>query len=251
MELVELLHAEPQFETLTPREKICLFSWYLHTHGDVDVLTTGAVRECYRKLNIVEPNVALYMPRMVSSAPIQLLQVRGGYKLEGNLRRQMDEKYGQHPTVVRVQALLAELPDKIPDLAERVFLQETLNCYKVQAFRASIVMAWNLAFDHLLRWIVNDPARLAKFNAAIVVRYRKRSDTVVAKFDDFSDEFKESEIIEVCRTADLISKNQAQILGEKLTRRNIAAHPSSVSVTQPQADDAISDLVNNVVLTLP
>jgi hypothetical protein len=250
MELVELLHAEPEFEKLTPRKKICLFSWFLHTHGGVDVLTTGAIRDCYRKLNIVEPNVALYMPRMVSSAPIQLLQVRGGYKLEGNLRRQMDEKYGQHPSVVRVQKLLADLPAKIPDINERVFLQETLNCYRVQAYRAAIVMAWNLAFDHILRWIIGDAVRLAKFNAAIVTRYPKRAGTTVSQYDDFSEEFKESEIIEICRTADLISKNQKQILDEKLKRRNIAAHPSSVTVTQPQADDAISDLVNNVVLLL-
>jgi hypothetical protein len=251
MELVELLHAEPQFEKLPQREKICLFSWFLHTHGQVEVLTPDKVRECFRKLNIAALNVAQYMSRMATTAPIQLLQVRGGYALQGTLRRQMDTKYGQHPSVVGVQRLLADLPDKIPNIAERVFLQETLNCYKVQAYRAAIVMAWSLAFDHLLRWIIEDAGRLAKFNGAIPVKYTKRQGVSIAKLEDFSDEFQEAEIIEVCRTASLVSKNQIEIMREKLKRRNIAAHPSTVKVTQPQADDVISDLVNNVVLALP
>jgi len=34
------------------------------------------------------------------------------------------------------------------------------------------------------------------------------------------------------------------------TRRNMAAHPSSVVMIQYQAEDAITDLVNNVVLKL-
>lgn len=250
MQLIELLHVEPQFGTLPPREKICLFAWYLQTQAGVDVLTTGKVRECFVTLALAEPNITQYLQRMTGTAPKELIAVRGGYKLEGSLRRQMDEKYGQHPSVIMVQKLLADLPGKIPSIEERVFLQETLNCYRVRAFRAAIVMAWNLAFDHLLRWIVNDAARLARFNTAVPLRFVKKTNIAITKFDDFSDELKESEIIEVCRKADLISKNQAQILAEKLTRRNIAAHPSSVTVTQPQADDAISDLVNNVVLAL-
>jgi len=190
------------------------------------------------------------MPRMATTNPIQLLRVRGGYTLEGTLRRQMDIKYGLHPSVIMVQTLLADLPARIPDIAERVFLQETLNCYRVQAYRAAIVMAWNLAFDHMLRWLLLDTGRLAKFNNAIPTKYPKRQNTSIKDFDDFSDEFKEAEIIEICRTANLLSKNQIEILREKLKRRNVAAHPSSVLVTQPQADDAISDLINNVVLVL-
>jgi hypothetical protein len=43
---------------------------------------------------------------------------------------------------------------------------------------------------------------------------------------------------------------QREVLREKLDRRNIAAHPSSVVVQQSQADEVIIDLVNNVVLRL-
>jgi hypothetical protein len=36
-------------------------------------------------------------------------------------------------------------------------------------------------------------------------------------------------------------------LREKLKRRNAAAHPSLVVITQAQADDVVTDLVNNVL----
>jgi hypothetical protein len=53
-----------------------------------------------------------------------------------------------------------------------------------------------------------------------------------------------------CNSASLFNSNIFKILKDKLDRRNIAAHPSSVVVVQSQADDVVTDLVNNVVLAL-
>jgi hypothetical protein len=97
--------------------------------------------------------------------------------------------------------------------------------------------------------VLNDSGRLSCFNASIAVRYPKRKGVSVSRVEHF-EEFKESEIIEVCNTAGLFSKNIVKILTEKLTRRNIAAHPSLVNITQQQADDVITDLVTNVVFKL-
>jgi hypothetical protein len=60
----------------------------------------------------------------------------------------------------------------------------------------------------------------------------------------------ESEVIEVCGTASIVNDNTKKILNEKLTRRNMAAHPSLVAITQFQAQDVISDLVDNIILKL-
>lgn len=109
-------------------------------------------------------------------------------------------------------------------------------------------MAWNLAYDHLMEWILADASRVDKFNAAITKRFPKSTVTIAVR-DDF-EELKESEVIAVCRTARLMSKNIIEILDAKLKRRNTVAHPSAIVVTQAQADDAITDLVNNVVLSL-
>jgi len=168
--------------------------------------------------------------------------------LQGALRRSLDAKYGSHHSVITTSKLLAGLPEQIPDLVERAFLSEAISCYRVGAYRAAIVMGWNLAFDHTLNWIISDSARVAAFNAAITKRYPKAKLTISTRSD--FEELKEAEIVEICYTARLITKNVAEILREKLKRRNMAAHPSQVVITQHQADDLITDLVNNVVMLL-
>ena len=130
-------------------------------------------------------------------------------------------------------------------------MAEALKCYHAEAFRATIVMAWNLAYDHLLHWILNDPGRLAAFNSKIAAKVGpKRAWITITKREDFED-LKESEVIELCGTAALFaSDNTKRVLGIQLIKRNLAAHPSLVDIKQPQADDAVYDLVTNVVLTL-
>ena len=153
----------------------------------------------------------------------------------------MDAKYGIHHSVVQISKLLAELPGKVPDLAEKNFLAEAIKCYRVEAYRACVVMTWNLAYSHMLHWILNDAKRLADFNAAIPRRYPKKPPLTIAKYDDF-EELKESEVIEVCNSAGLVNGNIIRILREKLGKRNNAAHPASVVIVQSQADDVVTDL---------
>ena len=116
-------------------------------------------------------------------------------------------------------------------------------------YRAAIVMSWNLAFDHLLAWIFKDPQKLAAFNNTIPVRYPKAKVSAVTTREGFED-IKEAEIIEITYSANLISKNVTEILRENLKRRNRAAHPSQVVIVQSQADDLITNLINNIVLSL-
>jgi hypothetical protein len=47
-----------------------------------------------------------------------------------------------------------------------------------------------------------------------------------------------------------VNGNIIRILKEKLGKRDIAAHPASVVIVQWQADDVVTDLINNVVLPL-
>ncbi len=72
----------------------------------------------------------------------------------------------------------------------------------------------------------------------------------VTKYDDFLDELKERQVIEICSSAGMFNSSIFKILKDKLDRRNIAAHPSTVKIVQSQVDDVVTDLVNNVVLAL-
>lgn len=248
MELTELISQVSGFDQKQPREKIQLFAWFLHTYRAKATFENADVRDCFNELHIADPNVAKYLPRMVEYG--DLVKVRESFKLERTIRTDFDRKYGIHHSVVQVSKLLSDLPGKIANVAEKNFLSEALKCYRFEAYRACVVMTWNLAYSHLINWILSEKARLDAFNAAIPRRYPKRLMLKLATYDDFIEEFKESEVIEICSAANLINSNVTKILREKLGKRNTAAHPTSVVIVQSQADDVVTDLVNNVVLAL-
>jgi len=248
MELADLVNQVSDFDGAPPREKIKLLAWFLHTHRDKEVFNNVDIRACFSELHVADPNVAKYLPRMVGYG--DLIKVRDGYKLQRTVRTQLDAKYGVHHTVVQVSKLLTELPGNVPDVAEKNFLAEAISCYRIGAYRACVVMTWNLAYTHLLHWILSDAKRLVDFTTAIARRYPKKPAIKIAAYDDFLEELKESEVIEICNTASLVDGNIIGILKEKLRKRNTAAHPAAVVIVQSQADDVITDLVNNVVIRL-
>jgi hypothetical protein len=249
MQLTELVEQVSGFDGAPPKERIKLFAWWLHIHGGKELFGPTDIRACYAKLHIDEPPaLATYLTRMADAK--DLLRERSLYKLGRNVRGDLDKKYGVHHSVVTVNKILTDLPAQVPNVAERAFLNEALKCYRIEAYRSCIIMAWNLAYSHLLDWILSEPTRLAAFNAAIARRYPKMTSLHITKYDEFLDEMKESQAIEICNTANLFNSNIFKILKEKLDKRNIAAHPSTVVVVQSQADDVVTDLVNNVVLAL-
>jgi hypothetical protein len=247
MHLHELVEQIPTFDTAPPRDQIKLFAWWVHTHGDKELFGPVDIRACFDKLHVQEPPaLATYLTRMVGS---DLLAEKGKYKLARPVRAEFDKKYGVHHSIVSVSKILTELPSQVPNVIEREFLNEALKCYRIEAYRSCIVMTWNLAYSHLLDWLLREPERLALFNASISKRNSKKAALVVAKYDDFED-LKEREVIDICNIAGFFNSSVYKILVGKLDRRNIAAHPSDVRIVQSQADDTITDLVNNVILAL-
>ena len=199
-----------------------------------------------------EPSsISPFLASMEKKNPPELIKKPNGYKLEMRVREALDKKHGGRTITIQVTDLLAGLPNSVPDLAERTFLDETLVCFKHGAFRAAIVMAWNLAYHHLCDLVLK--RELTKFNAQWPLVYQghhKKGNKAIAKMEDFSDELKESEVIEICNSAGIISKDIHKILKAKLDRRNSAAHPSTVKIEQLQAEEFIDDIVKNVVLRL-
>jgi hypothetical protein len=223
-------------------------AWFLESCQQRPCFDAAQMRQCFRDAGLDAPDMSVYLRRLASKKPPQLMKAKDGYRLSGAVRRELDKRYSNDPTVVAISQILSDLPAKVPDLAERAFLSEALSCYRVKAYRATIIMAWNLAYDHLVQWILADSRRLQSLNSGIASRYPKKG-LIVTEVDDL-DDLKESELIEACRTSRLLNKNTVAILRDKLTRRNTVAHPSRITVTQHQADDAISDLVLNVILVL-
>lgn len=247
-EIHDFASSIPGFYRKTAVEQLLALAWYVEARQQRAGFDGAHLRQCFRDAGVDAPDMSVYLPRLAAKKPPQLVKERGGYRLSATVRRELDKRLGGDPTVVAVAKALTDLPAKLPDLAERAFLSEALSCYKVKAYRAAIVMTWNLAYDHVVRWIFAEAARLQSFNGGIASKYPKKN-LILAKIEDL-DELKESEVLEVLRVARLIDKNTIQILKDKLNRRNMAAHPSRVTFTQHQADDMITDLVNNVILPL-
>jgi len=249
MDLRDFVSQVPGFANFSHPDKIKLLGWYLQTYASRERFDVEAIRDCYRRLDYDIPNLSRDLSRLIERTPPELLKDAGGYRLEARVRAALDAKYGEAQTTIAVNRLLSDLPAKVPGIDERVFLQEVVSCFRAKAFRASIVMAWNLAFDHLLNWILSDASRLAAFNARISVRYPKKTGLIIKSYDDFED-LKESEVIEILNSSGLVGGGVIKVLNKELPRRNLAAHPSGVVILQSQAEDAITDLVNNVVLKL-
>jgi hypothetical protein len=75
----------------------------------------------------------MYLIRMTEARPPKALREVDSYKLSRTSRSDLDAAYGVHKSFIQISKLLTELPEKVPDLAEKTFLAETINCYGAQA----------------------------------------------------------------------------------------------------------------------
>ncbi len=251
-ELDSVLKRVTGFNGLLHVEKIKIFGWYLQAIEENARFSGQDLLRCYDDAQVKRPaNLTKNLTDLVEKKPPQLLRDRRGYCLERSVRESLDALLGDREISLEVSKLISELPATIPTVAERDFFSETLICYKHGAFRAAIVMMWNLGYSHFCDWILNK--HLAKFNAQWPVRFPEQHKK--AKIKAISDpehfgELKESEAIEIARSAGLISQGIHKTLIEKLGKRNSAAHPSGHSFKQLQTEEFIHDLVVNMMQKL-
>jgi len=126
------------------------------------------------------------------------------------------------------------------------FLKETIDCFEVGANRATIVMCWILALDHLIEYSFLH--HLPAFNAVLAANTDKRVKvTSIVNRGDFGD-IPEAKLIEMLRSARVIDNDVRKILEQKLGTRNTYAHPSTTTIARSKVIDFVEDLVNNVVL---
>lgn len=165
----------PGFYRSSAVDQLLALAWFAEARQQRANFDGAYMRQCFREAGVDAPDMSVYLPRLASKKPPQLIREKGSYRLSGSVRRALDTRLGVEPTSVAVTKALTDLPAKVPDLAEREFLSEALNCYRVRAYRAAIIMAWNLAYDHLVRWVFADAKRLGALNSGISTKYPKKS----------------------------------------------------------------------------
>lgn len=249
MALLDVAAMVPAFVSMSHVDRITVLGWYLHTFEGKEWFGTADIRQCYEALNMDVPNVSDVLAKLSLRNPKVLLRRRNQYKLEMRPRSDLDAKYANRPITIAVEKSLAALPSRLTDETKRKYLTEALSCYKSRCFRAAVLMTWSLAYDHLLNWVLTDAGRLAKFNSQLPNKPPFNVGSVVCKREDFEG-LTEREVVEICghKNVNVVSTNLKKILIQNLDRRNMAAHPSTIEITQLNAEDTISSMIENIVL---
>jgi len=234
-----------KFAALSYTDKVRIFMWHIHTHQRRERIAPSDLTACFDALHIPQPaNISQILRQLVDKS--EVLKDRQGHRLSRPLRERYDAQYGSRIETVEVDQLLSSLPASLPHTAQQEYLAEAIACFRHGAFRAAIVMTWNVAYDHLLTVVA--VRSLAGFNNQMATMFGGKKKAVTSKFE--FQRLKESEVIEVCNAGSIISKEVAKVLNDKLDKRNSAAHPSGSTIDKLQAEAYISDLIKNGMLKI-
>lgn len=249
MELEEFIDSFGDFTEIPELEQVKLLCWYLTTYRNLETLTWSDVLACFNDTACPVPKMSYHNLFNLSQLkpPFLLCNGMDRFQMCRPARKDFDEKYGKRESTRAVEKSLLTLRNDLPPGTESVYLDEAITCFRSGAFRATIVMAWNLAFDHLLQLILK--SKLVEFNNQLPKTFPKADILEIKCLDDF-ERLKESQVIQVAKSANIVSLSVHTIMAEKLKRRNAAAHPTDVIISQPSAEEFVQDLITNVVQKL-
>lgn len=232
-------------------EKVRLFAWLQPFLRKKEPFFTKDVNWCYDTLAYKPGNTSQYLINMEKAGEL-LGNPTSGYRCEGKFMAKYDGLYKEHDVTINVRQMVKNLEGVIPDIGEKDIFQEALICLRHDAGRAAEIMVWNIAMYHLYQFILKH--HLKDFNDRIPIRYSKKWKVtdmpLINKYDDFGDEMSEREVIEVASSAGIVNGDVFKVYKNRLDQRNSAAHPSTLRVTQVQAEGFIDDLIRNAVLQL-
>ena len=128
---------------------------------------------------------------------------------------------------------------------ERIILLDTLRCLECGAYRAAIVMGWNLTYERIRHWIFKSPRkRRREFNTALTTKHPKHAP--IAQYEDFY-EVGERKVLDIAYDAELFTKQKYQILVNSLYDRHHFAHASKRKATPATAAGYIENLIINIL----
>lgn len=228
------------------RKQIDFFVYFLTSIKGVKSIVAKDIEKCFNDLSL---RYYIRTPQYLSENANGLkngkyIKQNPGYRLERKIYDEIDTLVKNEPARITVSEKLTKLISKVTNTTEKEFLLEAINCYRVEAYRATIILVWMLIIDHLQSYIFGN--KLNDFNIAFAKSPDKKLSKII-NYDDFS-EIKEVKFIEVSRAAGIITNDVRKILDEKLGIRNSAAHPSIMTFSSNKATEFVLDLIDNVLL---
>ncbi|WP_431129679.1 hypothetical protein [Variovorax paradoxus] len=247
MEILDWVKRVKGFAGLSINDKILAFGYFFHTERKVERFFPANINSLFDDVHFNRPsNTPSQMKALTTTKPKRLLVDGKGYRLSADARDKIAAMLPPAVTPKQVTVELKKLEALVTDPAQKTFLEETIICFSQGAYRASIVMAWNLAYHHVCTFIFNH--HLTTYNGRLPIN--NRNEKPIGQFADF-EKTTERVVIEVAKGANIINKTTYKTLDAKLDIRNTAAHPSSASIQPITAEEVITDLVQNILLKKP
>ncbi len=239
------------FSTKSHADRVRLFAWLQFSLRKKEPFFTKDINWFYEKLDYKPGNSSQYLINMASAGEL-LGTATKGYRCEGRFKAKYDGLYKDHDVTINVRQMVKDLENVIPDIGEKDIFKEAVICLRHDAGRAAEIMVWSIAIYHLYQFVLKH--HLNDFNNRMPVRYPKKWKVtdlpVIAKYADLSDNMSEREVLEVASSAGILNDDVFKVYKNRLDQRNSAAHPSTLRITQVQAEGFIDDLIRNAVLQL-
>jgi hypothetical protein len=143
-----------------------LFVYFLTVELGQESATPNQVADCFAACDLGVPkNVGARLSEGLKGRPPKYIKANGGYKLQRHIRETLSGKLWAQKVTAQTSATLRGLEHKLIEGSDKEFLRETIDCFEAGADRATIVMAWILATDHLFAYILAH--KLSEFNTVL------------------------------------------------------------------------------------
>ena len=150
-----------------------LFVYFLTAELGQDAATPKQVAECFAACDLGVPkNVGARLSEGLKGKPPKYIKGNGGYKLQRHIREALSSKLGAEKVTAQTSATLRGLEHKLPERSDKDFLRETIDCFEAGANRATVVMAWILATDHLFYQVLVNATHMGDSQSGVNVIHR-------------------------------------------------------------------------------
>jgi hypothetical protein len=189
--------------------------------------------------NSVLRNISSYLTKSKGL----LIKTKNGWELTKNGWEKIYELTGtkSNATKVKVADGLRKHLNKITDPNTKKFVEDSINCFEFDYYRAAVVLSWvgavSLFYDHI---ITN---KLIDFNKEA---FRRDSKWKNAKSKDDLSRMKEYDFLQILVTLSVIGKNVKDELENCLKLRNGCGHPNSLKIGELRVSSHIEILILNV-----
>jgi len=248
--LLEFISRFDDFYGFRAAEQLDLFAFFLEDEQSLETFNAKDIKNCF-ELSKIKPysNIASYLSKNLKAPrgeKTKFLKSKNGYSLNSAFKIGLTRLVPLNKPKAKTSKSLRDILKAVNNSEQNVFLDEAIKCFEIGAYRASIIMVWNLSIAHLFEYIL--AKKLSNFNAVLATNTDRRVRiSAISTKDDFS-EIPEGKFIEFCRQSRIISNDVRKILETKLGIRNTFAHPSNVVLLESKAIAFIEDLVSNIIL---